>query len=48
MQTLTDLAPAIEIYSIDEAFVNVSGVSRCMSLEAFGHQMRNQVAKNTG
>jgi DNA polymerase V len=25
MQTLTDLAPAIEIYSIDEAFVNVSG-----------------------
>ena len=33
---------------MDEAFVNVSGVSRCMSLEAFGHQMRNQVAKNTG
>ena len=30
MQTLTDLAPAIEIYSIDEAFVNVSGsVTAC-------------------
>ncbi|WP_368525550.1 translesion error-prone DNA polymerase V subunit UmuC [Enterobacter asburiae] len=48
MQTLTDLAPAIEIYSIDEAFVNVSGVSHCLSLEAFGHQMRTQVLKNTG
>ncbi|WP_148243045.1 translesion error-prone DNA polymerase V subunit UmuC [Enterobacter asburiae] len=48
MQTLTDLAPAIEIYSIDEAFVNVSGVSHCLSLEAFGHQMRKQVFKNTG
>ena len=48
MQTLTDLAPAIEIYSIDEAFVNVSGVSHCLSLEAFGHQMRTQVFKNTG
>ncbi|HEC5298059.1 translesion error-prone DNA polymerase V subunit UmuC [Enterobacter asburiae] len=48
MQTLTDLAPAIEIYSIDEAFVNVSGVSHCLSLEAFGHQMRTEVLKNTG
>ncbi|MCG3098661.1 translesion error-prone DNA polymerase V subunit UmuC [Enterobacter cloacae] len=48
MQTLTDLAPAIEIYSIDEAFVNVSGVSHCMSLEAFGRQMRAQILKNTG
>ena len=48
MQTLTDLAPAIEIYSIDEAFVNVSGVSNCLSLETFGHQMRTQVFKNTG
>ncbi|EWG71981.1 DNA polymerase IV [Enterobacter sp. DC1] len=48
MQTLTDLAPAIEIYSIDEAFVNVSGVSHYLSLEAFGHQMRTEVLKNTG
>ena len=48
MQTLTDLAPAIEIYSIDEAFVNVSGIGNCMSLDAFGHPMRTQVFKNTG
>ncbi|ELW1645907.1 translesion error-prone DNA polymerase V subunit UmuC [Enterobacter oligotrophicus] len=48
MQTLTDLAPAIEIYSIDEAFVNVSGINNCMPLQAFGQQMRNQVFKNTG
>ncbi|MFP2345390.1 translesion error-prone DNA polymerase V subunit UmuC [Enterobacter ludwigii] len=48
MQTLTDFAPAIEIYSIDEAFVNVAGISNCMALEAFGHHMRTQVFKNTG
>ncbi|MGP8939008.1 translesion error-prone DNA polymerase V subunit UmuC [Enterobacter soli] len=48
MQTLTDLSPAIEIYSIDEAFVNVSGIDSCMPLDIFGHQMRNQVLKNTG
>lgn len=48
MQTLTDLAPAIEIYSIDEAFVNVSGIGNCLALETFGHQMRTQVLKNTG
>ncbi|WJW87932.1 MULTISPECIES: translesion error-prone DNA polymerase V subunit UmuC [Enterobacter] len=48
MQTLTDLAPAIEIYSIDEAFVNVSGIGNCLALEVFGHQMRTQVYKNTG
>lgn len=48
MQTLTDIAPATEIYSIDEAFINLSGVSNCMSLAAFGHEMRNQVLRNTG
>lgn len=48
MQTLSDIAPAIEIYSIDEAFVNLSGISNCVSLADFGHQMRNQVLKNTG
>lgn len=48
MNTLTEIGPAIEIYSIDEAFVDVSGVNNCMPLDTFGHQMRNQVLKNTG
>ena len=48
MTTLAELGPAIEIYSIDEAFINVSGVKNCMALETFGHQVRNQVLKNTG
>ncbi|EJL85167.1 translesion error-prone DNA polymerase V subunit UmuC [Pantoea sp. GM01] len=48
MQTLTEMGPSIEIYSIDEAFVNLSGVSNCMSLKSFGHDMRNQIFKNTG
>ncbi|WP_411752075.1 translesion error-prone DNA polymerase V subunit UmuC [Serratia sp. (in: enterobacteria)] len=48
MQTLTDMVPAIEIYSIDEAFIDLSGVARCLSPKVLGHEMRNQVLKNTG
>lgn len=48
MTTLADMAPSVEIYSIDEAFIDLSGVSHCMSLADFGHQMRSQILKNTG
>ncbi|MDU4093121.1 MAG: translesion error-prone DNA polymerase V subunit UmuC [Pantoea sp.] len=48
MQTLSEIAPSIEIYSIDEAFVNLSGVINYTSLKNFGHEMRNKVLKNTG
>lgn len=48
MQTLTEISPSIEIYSIDEAFVNLSGVINCMPLSHFGHEMRNKVFRNTG
>ncbi|CAI1560882.1 translesion error-prone DNA polymerase V subunit UmuC [Serratia nevei] len=48
MQTLAEVAPSIEIYSMDEAFVNLSGVINCTPLLHFGHEMRNQVLKNTG
>lgn len=48
MQTLTAISPSIEVYSIDEAFVNLSGVINCMPLSYFGHEMRNKVFKNTG
>lgn len=48
MQTLTEMSPSIEVYSIDEAFVNLSGMINYTSLNAFGHEMRNKVLKNTG
>nr|WP_159465549.1 translesion error-prone DNA polymerase V subunit UmuC [Scandinavium goeteborgense] len=48
MQTLNEISPTIEIYSIDEAFVNLSGMMNCMPLSSFGYEMKNQVLKNTG
>ncbi|TCC01084.1 translesion error-prone DNA polymerase V subunit UmuC [Kosakonia quasisacchari] len=48
MSTLSEITPSVELYSIDEAFIDLSGVSNCISLEAFGHQIRNQILKNTG
>lgn len=48
MQTLAETAPAIEIYSIDEAFINLSGVINYMPLNTIGHEMRNKVRQNTG
>ncbi|WP_058910092.1 translesion error-prone DNA polymerase V subunit UmuC [Entomohabitans teleogrylli] len=48
MQILEEMAPALEIYSIDEAFMNLTGVSRCVALRDFGHQVRERVAQYTG
>ena len=45
MSLLEELAPRVEIYSIDEAFIDLHGVSHCMSLEQFGHQLRDRVRK---
>lgn len=47
MTTLEEMAPATEIYSIDEAFLDVTGISNCMSLEAYGHQVRNRIWQDT-
>lgn len=43
MTTLEELAPNIEIYSIDEAFLDLTGVSHCCSLTEFGQQVRETV-----
>lgn len=48
MLTLIEMAPVVEIYSIDEAFIDVSGLSSSLPLSTFGHQMRDRVLKNTG
>ena len=45
MTTLEEMAPAIERYSIDEAFLNLSGVSFCQPLVAFGQAVRERVEK---
>ncbi|QKJ87532.1 translesion error-prone DNA polymerase V subunit UmuC [Paramixta manurensis] len=45
METLEEMAPRVENYSIDEAFLDLSGVANCMPLKTFGHQVRNRLQK---
>lgn len=45
MQTLTDLFPDIEIYSIDEAFLHAPA---CDSYTQYGHYVRDQLKQRTG
>lgn len=39
MTILEEMAPSVEIYSIDEAFMELTGVQNCMALETFGHRI---------
>ena len=48
MQTLEYSAPRIEIYSIDEAFLDLNGVSSCTELEQFGRECQEKVKCWTG
>jgi len=48
MQTLEYLAPKIEIYSIDEAFLDLKGIDRCVSFQEFGFQCRDTVQQWVG
>lgn len=43
MTTLEEMAPSIEMYSIDEAFLNLAGIRNYMPLETFGHQVRQRI-----
>ncbi|MFB6325064.1 translesion error-prone DNA polymerase V subunit UmuC [Pantoea deleyi] len=47
MTTLEAISPAVEIYSIDEAFVDLTGVHHCRVLEEFGHEIRNRIKQDT-
>lgn len=47
MTTLEQMAPSVEVYSIDEAFLDLSGVRNCMVLEKFGREVRETVKRNT-
>lgn len=48
MTILEQLAPGIEIYSIDEAFLNLKGVQHSIALEEFGRYVRDQIRNLTG
>ncbi|RLM18807.1 DNA polymerase V subunit UmuC [Brenneria alni] len=47
MATLETMAPALEIYSIDEAFMHIGGIANCVPLAQFGHDVRAQVRQYT-
>ncbi len=48
MRTLEALAPRVEVYSIDEAFLDLTGVESAVSLEGFGRDIRQRVGQYTG
>lgn len=48
MQTLEAMAPGVEVYSIDEAFLDLPAIEKVISLSDFGHQVKQTIARNTG
>ncbi|EPC6178209.1 TPA: translesion error-prone DNA polymerase V subunit UmuC [Serratia marcescens] len=48
MTVLESLAPAITIYSIDEAFLHVTGIDAVDSFEDYGRRVRDTVLQQTG
>ena len=47
MTTLEELSPRCEIYSIDEAFCDLTGVRNCRDLTGFGREIRETVLRRT-
>ncbi|MEB6377371.1 Y-family DNA polymerase [Leclercia adecarboxylata] len=47
MTTLEEMSPRVEIYSIDEAFCDLTGGRNCRNLEDFGREIRATVLRNT-
>lgn len=47
MTTLESMAPTVEIYSIDAAFMNLGGMSRIEPLEDFGRRVRARIKQET-
>ncbi len=48
MSTLEEMAPELTIYSIDEAFLKITGIDACESFLAFGQRVRATVRQRTG
>ncbi|PTA95549.1 DNA polymerase V subunit UmuC [Kluyvera sp. Nf5] len=47
MTTLEEMSPRVEIYSIDEAFCDLTGVRNCRVLEEFAREIRATVLQRT-
>ncbi|HBV6393098.1 TPA: Y-family DNA polymerase [Klebsiella aerogenes] len=47
MSHLEELAPRVEQYSIDEMFLDIRGIDRCINFEDFGRQLREHVRSGT-
>ncbi len=47
MTTLEDMSPRCEIYSIDEAFCDLTGIRNCRDLTDFGREIRAAVLQRT-
>src|SRR5690606_4749143 len=48
MSTLESLAPRVEVYSIDEAFLDLTGIAYSQGLTEFDHQVRRTVQQHIG
>jgi len=48
MSTLEEMAPELTIYSIDEAFLKVTGIDACESFQGFGQRVGATVRQRTG
>ena len=48
MNTLAEFTPEIEVYSIDESFLNFEGFELLGDLKVYGTTIRNTVFRNTG
>ncbi len=43
MRTLEEMAPRVEVYSIDEAFLDLTGIESAISIVEFGQQVRERI-----
>jgi DNA polymerase V len=48
MTTLESLPPRVNMYSVTEAFLDVTGIDHAVSFEDFGRQVRDTVYQNVG
>lgn len=48
MTILEDIGAGVDAYSIDEAFMDFTGVDNCLSFSDFGHEIRTTLLRDTG